>query len=80
MAGLRRLYSQLFGEAVLVGFGDSLNDLELLTAVDIRIIVRNDASGNSELLLREVRGATVTRNEGPAGWSEAVATLLDARG
>jgi len=80
VAGLRRLYSQLFGEAVLVGFGDSLNDLALLNAVDIRIIVRNSASATSELLLREVRGATITRSEGPAGWCEAVTELLDAQG
>ncbi len=79
VAGLRKLYSQVLEEAVLVGFGDSLNDLELLNAVDIPIIVRNDASGTSGLLQREVRGATVTRNEGPAGWHEAVTSLLDAR-
>ena len=77
--GLRRLYSRVFGEVVLAGFGDSLNDLELLTAVDIRIVVRNDARGTSELLRREVPDATATRNEGPAGWYEAVTSLLDAR-
>ena len=73
---LRRLYSLAFGQITIVGFGDSLNDLELLNAVDIPVVVRNTASGSADLLLRGVRGATVTSTEGPAGWCEAVINLL----
>jgi mannosyl-3-phosphoglycerate phosphatase len=76
VATIRRLYTQMFGEVAMVGLGDSLNDLELLNAVDIPVVVRNRASDTSALLLREVRGATVTSEEGPAGWQEAVAGLL----
>jgi mannosyl-3-phosphoglycerate phosphatase len=80
VGAIRRLYSQVFGPVAIVGLGDSLNDLDLLNAVDIPIVVRNSASRTSELLMRELRGATVTRDEGPAGWGEAVTKLLDAQG
>jgi mannosyl-3-phosphoglycerate phosphatase len=76
VATIRRLYSQLVGEVAIVGLGDSLNDLEFLNAVDIPIVVRNPRSGTSERLLRGVRGAMVTSQDGPAGWQEAVAAIL----
>jgi mannosyl-3-phosphoglycerate phosphatase len=79
VAPLRRLYAHVYGQPVTVGLGDSLNDLELLTAVDIPVIIRNRASDSAGLLARQVRNATVTTNEGPAGWHEAVTRLLDAQ-
>lgn len=78
VATIRRLYTRMFGELAIVGLGDSLNDLELLTAVDIPVVVRNPASDTSDLLLRGVRGATLTSQTGPAGWQEAVASILDS--
>jgi mannosyl-3-phosphoglycerate phosphatase len=75
---IRRLYDSLFGGAVLAGLGDSLNDLELLGAVDIPVVVRNPA-GHTDALVREVRGAVVTKTDGPAGWNDAVLGLLESR-
>ena len=75
---LRRLYAPAAGEVVMVGLGDSLNDLELLNAVDIPVVVRNSAAGTWESLQRQVRGAWVTGRDGPAGWNEAIGSLLDA--
>jgi mannosyl-3-phosphoglycerate phosphatase len=79
VASLRRLYARVPGATEIVGLGDSLNDLELLAAVDIPIVVRNAAGGHTEQLMRSVRGAMVTTHEGPAGWYEAVTGILDAR-
>lgn len=76
---LRRLYSRLLGEVTIVGLGDSLNDRELLAAVDLPVVVRNPAGGTSDQLLRQVRGAEATRGEGPAGWREAIERILDSQ-
>jgi mannosyl-3-phosphoglycerate phosphatase len=76
---LRRLYARLFGDVTMVGLGDSLNDRELLSAVDLPVVVRNTANASSDRLLREVPGATATIGEGPAGWREAIDRILDAR-
>ncbi len=80
VSAVREFYAQVFGPVVIVGLGDSLNDLALLTEVDIPIVVRNSVSRTSGLLVRELRGATVTSDEGPAGWRDAVMNLLAARG
>ncbi len=76
IATLRRLYASAIGEVVFVGLGDSIEDLELLGAVDVPVVVRNSSAGTGELLARQVHRAFVTSQEGPAGWSEAVASLL----
>lgn len=74
---LRRLYAQLLGEVTIVGLGDSLNDLELLSAVDLPVVVRNTASDSAAELARALGPVAVTCAEGPAGWREAIDRLLD---
>ena len=78
LAVLRRLYSSIYRTVEIVGIGDGLNDLELLDAVDIPVVVRNEG-GASDLLLRELRGARLTTLEGPAGWREAIERVLADR-
>lgn len=63
------------GEAVrLVGFGDGLNDAELLAQVDVPVIVRGHDPAVTAELSRRLPGAAVTPLVGPAG----VAAVIDA--
>ena len=54
-----------------VGVGCDVADYNLLTVVDVPIVVR-DGSNRQPELLRQLPGAYVTASTGPAGWSEAV--------
>jgi len=63
------LYRQTWGEIETMGLGDSLNDLPMLSVVDIPILVqRKDGSWENINLpnLRKVQGI------GPEGWSRAI--------
>jgi mannosyl-3-phosphoglycerate phosphatase len=60
---------------VTVGLGDSMNDLPLLAAVDIPVIVPNIAADLARLH-RELPRAYVTDRRGSAGWSGAVRHLV----
>ena len=54
-----------------VGVGCDVADYNLLTVVDVPIVVRDGSSRQPELL-RRLPGAYVTASTGPAGWSEAL--------
>jgi hypothetical protein len=54
-----------------VGIGCDLPDYDLLAAVDVPIVVRDQCSTPPEVL-RELPGVYVTSATGTAGWSEAV--------
>jgi len=62
-----------------VGLGDSPNDLSLLAAVDLAVLLpQPDGSFDSEVLARLphlLRGTA----PGPAGWNQAVLQILDAK-
>jgi mannosyl-3-phosphoglycerate phosphatase len=73
---LMRLYRKALGAVTSIGLGDSLNDVPLLQAVDIPVIVRSAEEGVSLRVRNEVPRATITRLIGPAGWSEAILELL----
>ena len=77
VAALRSLIPDGAGPTVLAGFGDSLNDVSMLREVDLPVIVRSDANGATGRMLRKVPTAHVTDACGPAGWAEAVTSLLD---
>jgi mannosyl-3-phosphoglycerate phosphatase len=73
---LKHLYEDEPGRRVVtVGLGDSSNDAALLGAVDIPVIVRNQAADVARLR-RQVPGAFVTDQRGPAGWAHAVSQLV----
>lgn len=57
------------------GLGDSLNDLPLLQAVDIPILVRKK-SGEADPTVQSNLNVQCTRDPGPSGWNEAVLELL----
>jgi mannosyl-3-phosphoglycerate phosphatase len=74
---LRALYERAVGgPVVMAGLGDALNDLSLLRAVDLPIVVPNDAGGWTAQLLRRVPGARLAPASGPRGWGRAVRDLL----
>lgn len=60
----------------LVGLGDALNDVSLLKAVDVPIVVPNGSSGWTSRLIRQVPGARLAPASGPRGWGRAVRDLL----
>jgi mannosyl-3-phosphoglycerate phosphatase len=80
VAALQELYRRATRAVVTVGLGDGLNDVPLLRAVDIPVVVSNPATGAAAHLVRKVPTARVTRAPGPAGWSEAVNRILSECG
>ena len=79
VAELRTLMPEGLGPVVMAGLGDGLNDVSMLREVDLPIIVRSDHNGATGRMLRKVPTAHVTSSCGPAGWAEAVTSLLDSR-
>jgi predicted mannosyl-3-phosphoglycerate phosphatase (HAD superfamily) len=70
---LSGLYRKLWGEIRIVGLGNGLNDLPMLSHVDIPILVqKRDYSWEDINLprLRKVQGV------GPEGWSRAIIEIL----
>jgi mannosyl-3-phosphoglycerate phosphatase len=62
-------------DALSVGIGDTLNDLPLLEAVDVPILVQVDDGGyDSRIAVPRLRYA---EGVGPAGWNAAVTKLVD---
>lgn len=62
-----------------VGLGNSANDLPLLRQTDIPVLVRNPDGGWDSEVTAHLPGAKRTDGIGPAGWREAVESLLDQR-
>jgi mannosyl-3-phosphoglycerate phosphatase family protein len=77
VAELRTLIPDRLGPVVMAGLGDGLNDVSMLREVDLPVIVRSDLNGATGRMLRKVPTARVTSASGPAGWAEAVTSLLD---
>jgi len=74
---LSGLYRKMWEEIRTVGLGDSLNDLPMLSQVDIPILVqKRDYSWEDINLprLRKVQGV------GPEGWSRAIVPILSGFG
>lgn len=67
------LYGKLWGEIETIGLGDSLNDLPMLSEVDMPILVqKGDYSWEKINLprLQKVQGI------GPEGWSRAIEAMF----
>ena len=72
---LRTLYERLYGTVQLIGLGDGLNDLPLLRAVDVPVLIRReDGSYDGRI---DIPGLYRTNEMGPAGWNEAVLRFID---
>jgi mannosyl-3-phosphoglycerate phosphatase len=58
-----------------VGLGDSLNDLPMLKAVDVPVLVRQKHSTYDKEVLQRLK-VRKARGIGPAGWNQAVLDLM----
>lgn len=56
-----------------IGLGDGLNDVPLLLACDVAVIIR---SRQSDAIQQQVPHGTITINRGPSGWNEAILSLF----
>ncbi|RMG66552.1 MAG: mannosyl-3-phosphoglycerate phosphatase, partial [Nitrospirae bacterium] len=72
---LADLYRQHFSEIVSIALGDSANDYEMLTAVDIPVVImRPDHSYHP--LLKGIKNAIKSPEPGPRGWQETIKRVL----
>jgi mannosyl-3-phosphoglycerate phosphatase len=73
---LSRIYKQNWSTDILtVGIGDSLNDLPMLKAVDIPVLVRQKDRTYDKEILKRVK-VQKTKGIGPLGWNQAVLDLV----
>ncbi|MDP2760298.1 MAG: HAD-IIB family hydrolase [Sideroxyarcus sp.] len=73
---LQALYQKQFGTVRSIGLGDSLNDLQMLQAVDQPVLVKHDDGSHDARI--NIAGLSMTQLPGPSGWNEAVLQLLAA--
>lgn len=62
-------------QLLTLALGDSGNDADMLLSVDIPVIIRKKDGSHLELPQRE--DAIVSELPGPAGWNQAINSLLD---
>jgi len=75
-AQMARLVAR-FHPDTTIALGDAPNDIEMLTAADRAIVVRNNHGPGVPPLPGEDQGRVLrTRAEGPAGWAEGLAAVL----
>lgn len=64
---------------ISVALGDSPNDLPLLEAADIPVAVRRPDGSHMPLPAELAERVTITAGVGPAGWNEAMLSLMTRR-
>jgi len=67
-----------FNKAKKIGLGDSLNDLEMLSFVDIPIVVSGTGNPYLNKLKKALPHAKIYMNEGPIAWNQAIFDLLES--
>ena len=72
VARLAPRYRARWPEAVSVGLGNGPNDLGMLAAADVAVVIRNPNGRDIEY-----PGARAPAGHGPAAWSRAVRALLE---
>jgi len=71
---LVELFKLNFGDVYTIGIGDSLNDVDMLSAVDLPILVQTIDNHWNSLKVKNLKRVT---GIGPEGWAKAVSELLD---
>jgi predicted mannosyl-3-phosphoglycerate phosphatase (HAD superfamily) len=75
---LKAMWSQAWGDPLIIGFGDSEDDVAWLLHADIAIIVQDDRTGVPARVLSKLPTVHVTRWPGRHGWSEAIFEFVGA--
>jgi len=70
---LIELFKLNFGNVYTIGIGDSLNDLEMLTAVDLPMLVQTMNKRWNKLNVKNLKRVT---GIGPEGWAKAASGIL----
>lgn len=81
---LRAIWRHSCDDPLMIGLGNSDDDVVWLQHLDVAVIVENEAAGVPARLLAKLPTAHVTRRSGTRGWSEAifehVGALLSSNG
>ncbi len=72
---LKKLYRLESGKIITIGLGDSINDLPMLRAVDLPVLVARP-EGQSFKIHDGTKNLLRTTCPGPEGWAQAVSFLL----
>jgi predicted mannosyl-3-phosphoglycerate phosphatase (HAD superfamily) len=72
---LIHLFQKKLGHLKTVGIGDSPNDLSMLLAVDIPVLIQGTEGGWEELDVQNLRHV---EGIGPEGWARAVEGIIVA--
>jgi mannosyl-3-phosphoglycerate phosphatase len=72
LEALKAMWAQAWGDPLVVGFGDSEDDVAWLRHANVAVFVQNDRCGVPARVLSKLPTVQVTRSAGRAGWSEAV--------
>jgi mannosyl-3-phosphoglycerate phosphatase len=75
---LKAMWRQAWGDPIMIGFGDSEDDVAWLRHADVAIIVQNDHTGVPARVLSKLPTVHVTRWAGRHGWSEAMFEFVGA--
>ena len=67
------LYRRMWGEIKTIGIGDSPNDLPMLFATDIPILVQKSGSNWEDI---DLSGLLRVQGVGPEGWSRAIKEMF----
>jgi mannosyl-3-phosphoglycerate phosphatase len=73
---LKALWRQAWGPPIVIGFGDSDDDVAWLRHADVAVIVPDRRTGLPARVLSKLPTARVTRSPGRHGWSEAVVEFV----
>jgi mannosyl-3-phosphoglycerate phosphatase len=74
----KRMWREAWGEPLVVGFGDSEDDVAWLQHVNIAVFVQHSEMGVPTRALSRLATVHVTRSPGRTGWSEAIVELVGA--
>ena len=78
LATFKAMWREAWGEPLIVGLGDSEDDVNWLQHVDVAVFVRHDRTGVPPRALSKLRTIHVTRSAGRSGWSEAIFEFVGA--
>jgi len=76
---LNRFFERQYGEVFTIGLGDSLNDLPMLDAVDLPMLVAGPNGHHDQNLIDCLPRVQKIGEIGPRGWQQAIAQLLSQK-